>query len=142
MSSPVIEKGMAAHLKARNRLKNMWLHDVTNRLQIRRKALARDAGLDESYDVGTYPGESTTVIQGGPGMVKTSLLTAALMGLGGAGVLGASQILDVLPSSRVRPVAARPPAVVAPAEPAETEFDITVETVDGQLKVTGVKEVE
>ena len=75
-------------------------------------------------------------------MVKTSLLTAALMGLGGAGVLGASQILDVLPSSRVRPVDARPPAVVTPAEPAETEFDITVETVDGQLKVTGVKEVE
>ena len=72
-------------------------------------------------------------------MVKTSLLTAALMGLGGAGVLGASQLLDALPSSRVRPVDARPPAVVAPAE---TEFDITVETVDGQLKVTGVKEVE
>ncbi len=139
MPSPVIEEGMSAHLKGRNRFLNMWMHDVANRLQIRRKALARDAGLDESYDVGTYPGESTTVIQGGPGMVKTSLLTAALMGLGGAGVLGASQLLDALPSSRVRPVDARPPAVVVPAE---TEFDITVETVDGQLKVTGVKEVE
>jgi len=139
MPSPVIEEGMSAHLKGRNRFLNMWMHDVANRLQIRRKALARDAGLDESYDVGTYPGESTTVIQGGPGMVKTSLLTAGLMGLGGAGVLAASNFLNAIPSSQSRPVDVQPPAVVAPAE---TEFDITVETVDGQLKVTGVKEVE
>ena len=142
MPSPVIEEGMSAHLKGRNRFLNMWMHDVANRLQIRRKALARDAGLDESYDVGTYPGETTTVIQGGPGMVKTSLLTAALMGLGGAGVLGASNFLNAISSSQSRPVDVQPPAVVAPVEPAETEFDITVETVDGQLKVTGVKEVE
>ena len=138
MVSPVFEQGMSAHLKGRNRFLNVWMHDVANRLQIRRKALARDAGLDESYDVGTYPSETTTVVQGGPGMVKSALLTAVLMGLGGAGVLGASQLLGVLPSSRAQPVDAQPPAAVVPA----TEFDITVETVDGKLKVTDVQEVE
>ena len=75
---------------------------------------------------------------GGPGMVKAALLTAALMGLGGAGVLGASQLLESLPSSRAMPADVQPPAAVVPA----TEFDITVETVDGKLKVTDVQEVE
>ena len=129
---------MSAHLKGRNRFLNVWMHDVANRLQIRRKALARDAGLDESYDVGTYPSETTTVVQGGPGMVKSALLTAVLMGLGGAGVLGASHLLGSLPSSRAMPADVQPPAAVVPA----TEFDITVETVDGKLKVTDVQEVE
>jgi hypothetical protein len=138
MVSPVFEQGMSAHLKGRNRFLNVWMHDVANRLQIRRKALARDAGLDESYDVGTYPSETTTVVQGGPGMVKSALLTAVLMGLGGAGVLGASHLLGSLPSSRAMPADVQPPAAVVPA----TEFDITVETVDGKLKVTDVQEVE
>ena len=129
---------MSAHLRGRNRFLNMWMHDVANRLQIRRKALARDEGLDESYDVGTYPSETTTVVQGGPGMVKSALLTAVLMGLGGAGVLGASHLLGSLPSSRAMPADVQPPAAVVPA----TEFDITVETVDGKLKVTDVQEVE
>ena len=138
MVSPVCGQGMSAHLRGRNRFLNMWMHDVANRLQIRRKALARDAGLDESYDVGTYPSETTTVVQGGPGMVKSALLTAVLMGLGGAGVLGASHLLGSLPSSRAMPADVQPPAAVVPA----TEFDITVETVDGKLKVTDVQEVE
>ena len=138
MVSPVFGQGMSAHLRGRNRFLNMWMHDVANRLQIRRKALARDAGLDESYDVGTYPSETTTVVQGGPGMVKSALLTAVLMGLGGAGVLGASHLLGSLPSSRAMPADVQPPAAVVPA----TEFDITVETVDGKLKVTDVQEVE
>ncbi len=140
MASPIIEEGMRAHLKGRNRFLNMLTHDIAERMKIRRKGIASDAGLEPSYDVGTYPSEETTMIQGGgPGMVKTSLLTAALMGLGGAGVLGASQLLGVLPSSRAQPVDAQPPAAVVPAD---TEFDITVETVDGKLKVTGIQEVE
>jgi hypothetical protein len=107
-------------------------------MKIRRKGIAASAGLEPSYDVGTYPSEETTIHGGGPGMVKTSLLTAALMGLGGAGVLGASQLLGVLPSSRAHTADVQPPAAVVPA----TEFDITVETVDGKLKVTGIQEVE
>ena len=139
MASPIIEEGMRAHLQGRNRFLNMWTHDVAERMKIRRKGIAADAGLEPSYDVGTYPSEQTTVVQGGgPGMVKAALLTAALMGLGGAGVLGASQLLESLPSSRAMPADVQPPAAVVPA----TEFDITVETVDGKLKVTGVHEVE
>jgi hypothetical protein len=138
MPSPVIEEGMRAHLQGRNRFLNMWTHDVAERMKIRRKGIAADAGLEPSYDVGTYPSETTTMVQGGPGMVKAALLTAALMGLGGAGVLGASHLLGSLPSSRAMPADVQPPAAVVPA----TEFDITVETVDGKLKVTGVNEVE
>jgi hypothetical protein len=46
--------------------------------------------------------------------------------------------LGSLPSSRATPADVQPPAAVVPT----TEFDITVETVDGKLKVTGVNEVE
>jgi len=112
----------------------MWMHDVAARLQIRRKALARDAGLDDSYDVGTYPQEQQTLIQpGGPGFIKTALVTAAMIGLGGVGAVSA---LSFLPST---PPTGQPPGAI-PA--ATTEFDITIETVDGELSVTGVKKVE
>ncbi len=137
MVSPVFERGMSAHLKGRNRFLNMWMHDVAARLQIRRKALARDAGLDDSYDVGTYPPEQTLIQSGGPSFLKTALVTAAMIGLGGAGALSA---LSVLPSS-ADPLPAGHAVETVPAATA-TEFDITIETVDGALSVTGVKKVE
>ena len=136
MASPVIEQGMASHLKGRNRFLNMWLHDVASRLKIRRKALARDAGLEDSYDVGTYP-QQQTIVRGGIGNVASALLTAGAMGLGGAGMLAATQLLGSHTSSRAAAVPQPPAAGVF-----EREFEITVETVDGQMKVTGVQEVE
>ena len=137
MASPVIERGMAAHLKGRNRFLNMWMHDVTSRLKIRRKALARDAGLEDSYDVGTYPPEPQTIVRGGIGNVASAILTAGAMGLGGAGMLAATQLLGSHTSSRAAAIPQPPAAGVF-----EREFEITVETVDGQMKVTGVQEVE
>ena len=137
MSSPVVEEGIRSHLKGRNRMLNMWMHDVTSRLRIRRKALARDAGLEDSYDVGTYPPEQQTIVQGGLGNVASALLTAGAMGLGGVGMLAATQLLGSQTSSRATAVPQPPLAGVI-----AREFDITVETVDGQMKVTDVQEVE
>jgi len=96
MSSPVVEKGMAAHLKGRNRFLNIMTHDVTERLKIRRKALATDAGLDESYDVGTYPpGVETVNITKGTNPIAAAVLSSVLLGTGGAGALGAASLLGL-----------------------------------------------
>ncbi len=133
MTSPVVEQGMAAHLKQRNRLRNMWLHDVANRLQIRRKALARDAGLDESYDVGTYPSEVVTVENRGMNPIASLLMSGLLMATGGGGAIGIASLMGVLDRD--------PAPVAAPqTEPTDQVFDITIEEVgDGQpLKVEAV----
>lgn len=77
---------MSAWVKARSRIFNIWHHDVAERMKIRRRGLARDAGFDESYDVGTYPEEPSTsiVIHEGMGFLRTALL-AAVMGAAGLG---------------------------------------------------------
>ena len=96
MTSPVIEKGMAAHLKGRNLFLNVMTHDVVERLKIRRKALASDAGLDESYDVGTYPpGPETVSINKGMSPVAAMVLSTAMLATGGGGALGAAKMLGL-----------------------------------------------
>lgn len=132
MTSPVFEKGMSAHLKGRNRMLNMWMHDVSERFRIRRKTLAKDAGLDESYDVGTYPSEQTTIVVGGGGMSK-ALIAGMMLVTGGAGGLGLSALLSS------PPVPERAPAT-SPAAP--IEFDVTIEEVGGRPVITDVKEVD
>ena len=134
MTSPVVEQGMAAHLKQRNRLRNMWLHDVSNRLQIRRKALARDAGLDESYDVGTYPSEVVTIEKRGMNPVVSLLLSGLLMATGGGGAIGIASVMGMLDREK-------PAAVTAPTSATSDQvFDITIEEVGGgqPLKVEAV----
>jgi len=87
---------MAAHLMGRNRFLNIMTHDVTERLKIRRKALATDAGLDESYDVGTYPpGVETVNITKGTNPIAAAVLTSVLLGTGGAGALGVANLLGM-----------------------------------------------
>lgn len=102
--------------------------------------MARDAGLDDSYDVGTYPAETIVREHRGPGLVRTAAVVAAMAGLGGAGALGAAQMLLPLLGTGNAASPVQPPAAVVPIT--EAEFDITVETVDGKLKVTDVHEVE
>ena len=77
---------MSAWAKSRSRIFNIWQHDVAERYKIRRRGIARDAGLDESYDVGTYPEEPSTniVIHEGMGFRRTVLL-AVTMGAAGLG---------------------------------------------------------
>ena len=118
MVSPVFEKGMSAHLKGRNRFLNVMTHDVVERLKIRRKALATDAGLDESYDVGTYPpGVETVNITKGTNPIAAAVLTSVLLGTGGAGALGAANLLGMFDK-------AAPAAAVAPEDQV---FDVIIE---------------
>ncbi len=63
--------------KAHRRVHNVWLHDLVGRMRIRRKTLAKDAGVED--DVETYPihGGDTTIINQGSGLravVVTGLL--------------------------------------------------------------------
>jgi len=87
---------------------NVWLHDVSERMRIRRRAVARDAGLDESFDVGTYPevpDEMNVRIDGGStlrGALIGGLLLASGAGLAGvaanmAGMLGRDAIQQIVP---------------------------------------------
>ena len=120
MPCPVIEKGMAAHLKGRNLFLNVMTHDVVERLKISRKALASDAGLDESYDVGTYPpGPETVSINKGMSPVAAMVLSTAMLATGGGGALGAAKMLGLFDNkTQVQQVE----QVLQ-----EQEFDITIE---------------
>ena len=111
--------------------------DVAERMKIRRKAIARDSGLDESYDVGpAYPqqGPSIVNVASGGGLLKGAALAAGLLLGGGGASLGAASLLGLFGGSAAPPAA----AVV----PEATEWEITVESVDGDPVITGAKPVE
>lgn len=95
--------------KFKQLVSNQLAFDWSERQKLQRQVLAKAAGLDESYDVGTYPAKPTSnvVINNGSGLVKTALMTAALMG-GGAG-LGAYAISALTNST--------PPATPQPETP-------------------------
>lgn len=83
------EKVAGGKVRQQGLLANLWFHDVTERMKIRRKALASEAGLDESYDVGNYPiaeDRRETIIQNG-GLMKGLVAGAGLLG-GGATMAG------------------------------------------------------
>lgn len=128
MTSPVIERGMVAHLRGRNRFLNVMTHDVVERLRIRRKALAADAGLDESYDVGTYPPEPSSVTVENGGWLK-GLVAGGLMSMAGAGALGLGLSLAGVNLPGGKPDTSPPASAVDPME-----FDIVIESVDGEVK--------
>lgn len=131
MSSPIIEEGIRSHLRGRNRFLNVMTHDVVERLRIRRKALADDAGLDNSYDVGTYPPDLTTVVMPSNGLARLGL-GALAGGLGSLGVAAALGAFHVSPQS---------PATSVP-DPHAQEWEITIQSVDGKPTVTSAEVVE
>jgi len=115
----------------------MWTFDVAERMRIRRKAIARDAGLDESYDVGpAYPSEGPQIVNvsNGGGLVKGAALAAGLLLGGGGAGLGVASLLGAFVD--------KPAAAVVPDTPAPTEWEITVESVDGEPVITEAKPVE
>lgn len=122
MGSPIVEEGMRSHLRGRNRFLNIMTHDVAERLRIRRKALADDAGLEHSYDVGTYPPDATTVVMPSNGLARVGV-GALLGGLGSLGVAAALGAFAGGPSQVPTPVDAQ-------------EWEITIEAVDGKPAVT------
>lgn len=128
MASPIIEEGIRSHLRGRNRFLNIMTHDVVERLRIRRKALADDAGLEHSYDVGTYPPDSTTVVMPSNGLARLGM--GAL--LGGLGSLGVAAALGAFTGS--------PSQVTAPAD--AQEWEITIEAIDGKPAVTKARVIQ
>ena len=119
---------MVAHLRGRTRFLNVMTHDVVERLRIRRKALAADAGLDESYDVGTYPPEPSSVTVEHGGWLK-GLVAGGLMSMAGAGALGLGLSLAGVNLPGGKPDTSPPASAVDPME-----FDIVIESVDGEVK--------
>jgi hypothetical protein len=105
-------------------------------MKIRRKAIARDAGLDDSYDVGpAYPSEGPQIVNvsHGGGLLKGAAMAAALLLGGGGASLGLASLLGAFVGR---------PAAVVPATPAPVEWEITVESVDGEPVITNAEPVK
>ena len=85
--------------RAHRRLHNVWLHDLSDRLRMRRQTIARSDGLDPN-DVEHYPVRGdVTIVNSGSGLVKAALVSAALLFGGvGAGLAGA-KMLGMLPTT-------------------------------------------
>jgi len=107
--------------RAHRRLHNVWLHDLTDRLRLRRQSIARADGLDPN-DVEHYPVRGdVTIVNAGAGLAKAALVSAVLLcGGGAAGLAGAAALgwFD-------RP---RQPAA---AQPAPQQFKVTFWAEDG-----------
>ena len=125
MDSPAGEVYLS---KAKNKslVANIWSHDIAQRLRIRRKIMAKDAGLGE-LDVGTYPSNGAVYMQDQGGFWK-GIVVAALA----AGGLGMASGLFQLPLQATAPVQ-------QPQQPAASvqEWDLEVISVDGKPVVRG-----
>ena len=88
-------------------MRNIWAHDMAERMKIRRKVIARDSGLGD-VDVGTFPSEGAThtIIDRGMGPVGPlllgGLLTAA--GFGGFSLMSSAPALAPPAKEEVKPI--------------------------------------
>ena len=116
--------------KAKNKglVANIWAHDIAQRLKIRRKIMAKDAGLGE-LDVGTYPSNGAVNVVDNGGFWKG----LALAGLAAGGLGAASGLFQMSPSPL--PVAVDPVPVVAPEA---QEWELEIISVDGKPVVKGI----
>ncbi len=101
------------------RLNNVWLHDVTDRMRLRRRAIATADGIDPD-EVETYPmsGDVTIVHQELSGL-RSLASAVALLALGGTGGLIGAGAMHWLQPSETIPMEPRPPIaeqVVSPQE--------------------------
>jgi hypothetical protein len=103
---------------------NIWLHDLSELLRMRRKVKAKDMNL-EDWDVGTFPEHpSNVVVNNGGGWLKGMLAGGALtMGMGG-GALGLASFLGGASPS--------PVPAVAPEVPQSYEYELEIISVDGK----------
>jgi len=114
---------------------NIWAHDIAQRLKIRRKIMAKDAGLGE-LDVGTYPSNGAVNLVDNGGFWKG----IALAGLAAGGLGAVSGLFQLKPET---PLVVDPaPPVVAPAEAASQEWELEIISVDGNPVVKGIRRVE
>lgn len=99
-SSTIREKSLSEYLTAKSDLWHVWNWDVAQRMKIRRKAIAKEAGLEDSWDVGSAvpqiytdpPGggviERTLVRETGGGFVTGALTAVSAGAIVAAGMYG------------------------------------------------------
>ncbi len=130
MESPA---GEVYRSKAKNKglVANIWAHDIAQRLKIRRKIMAKDAGLGE-LDVGTYPSNGAVNLVDNGGFWKG----IAMAGLAAGGLGAVSGLFQLKPET---PLVVDPaPPVVAPAESVSQEWELEIISVDGKPVVKGI----
>ena len=116
--------GNSAAGKAHRRLHNVWLHDVADRMYLRRLSMAKDSGLSEDK-VEQYPVSGDTTIYQGGNRTSAGLILAGV-GLVAASILGTLSMVG--PRAAERPLEVVP--VKAPAPPPQ-EFKVTFWAEDG-----------
>lgn len=124
----VLDLANSPQAKAHRRLHNVWLHDVADRLRLRRQAIANADGLDPG-EVEKYPvsGDVTIVNQNTGPWMRNLLAGAALLAAGGT--FGAVAAPWLAPPERT---AAPQSAASTPAtRPEALEFDVTFWAEDG-----------
>lgn len=128
MTRTYAEKAAGAKHRQSGLLANLWFHDITERMKIRRKTLASDAGLDESYDVGNYPTtEETreTIIQNS-GIIKGMVAGAGLLG-GGVMLAGfALNALGMIGQPQIQVPEPKPPVEIIKTEVWGTEAELEI----------------
>jgi hypothetical protein len=71
---------------------NLWIHDIANRMKIRRQVEAKAMGLGDDYPVGTYPSHGGMIVNNVGGFWKGAAL-AGLTSVGlGAGMMALSNV--------------------------------------------------
>jgi hypothetical protein len=99
-------------------LSNIWHHDLTNRLKMRRVSDAKTMGLGDDYPVGTYPSHPATIVNHHQSSSMVPILLSALLGAGG--VMGGM----AFSSSMWTPLV--PPVTSTPQTQSPIEFDIEI----------------
>ena len=122
--------------KVQSLLHNVWAHDLSNRLKMRRKSVAKELGLGDDWDVGTFPSNSVTINeQPGGGLLKGAALAAGLLAGGGT---GGFLISDVLNPADPQPVVEAIEEVVAEAVvPDQTFSEFMLEQQASKQKLEG-----
>ena len=81
--------------KVQSLLHNVWAHDLSNRLKMRRKSVAKELGLGDDWDVGTFPSSTVTINeQPRGGILKGAALAAGLLAGGGTGGFLVSDLVN------------------------------------------------
>jgi len=110
-------------------LSNIWHHDLTNRLKMRRVSDAKTMGLGDDYPVGTYPSHPATIVNQHKAGPLVPILLSTL--LGGGGVMSGMALSSSMGTPPI------PPAVTAPSPPqtlSPIEFSIEIRGTDDGIE--------
>ncbi len=95
MVESATRKIVSEKTKVQSLLHNIWAHDLSNRLKMRRKSVAKEMGLGDDWDVGTFPSSTVTIHEtSGGGLLKGVALAAGLLAGGGTGGFLVSDLVN------------------------------------------------